>query len=348
MDVSESSADERWWRRWPPLDPAVSGDAVAGVAFVAVAVGSLSVPVTTSAAARAVVGLPLLFFVPGYALVASLFPGRRTPGDSSLDWHGLGRVGGPLVDRGFEWRERVALSFAASLAILPLLAVALSLLDAPYSLEVVLSSLAGIGVLGMLVAVVRRSALPADRRFRLPYRRWVETTDRALFHQDRRLDAVLNAALALVVLVSVAGVGFAVVTPNNGEAFTSVTLLSSGDGGDLVAGDYPGAINESGERFVLRVANDERRSVAYGVVAELQRVRSSDDGVDVVRSREVLRTSRSVAAGENWTHAHTVGPALTGEDLRLVYYVYAGEAPADPSAATATEHVYVWVDVPAN
>jgi hypothetical protein len=38
-------------------------------------------------------------------------------------------------------------------------------------------------------------------------------------------------------------------------------------------------------------------------------------------------------------------PTIRGEDLRLAYYLYAGDVPADPNAENAYRSLYLWIDV---
>ena len=40
-----------------------------------------------------------------------------------------------------------------------------------------------------------------------------------------------------------------------------------------------------------------------------------------------------------------VAPTATGEDLRLTYYLYRGDAPSDPSEGSAYRTLSLWVDV---
>lgn len=345
--MRERSPEDRRWRRAVPGLGSVPADAAAVVGFVAAADLALVAPVADGVFARALVGLPLLFFVPGYALVSALFPGCHTLGAGRRNWEVIGGEGGrsTLRDRGVDWRERVALSFGASLALQPVAAVALSLAGLGYGVDVIAAVLSAVAVLGMGVAVVRRSRLPAEQRFSVPVNRWVGgATDRV--RRQSGVDVALDVALAVVVVAAVAGVGFAALAPNNAESYTSVTLLSEGEDGELVAGGYPQTIDETGAELTLRVANSEGAETTYAVVGELQRVRSAGDSVAVLGSQRVLERSVTVAPGESRLVDHAVEPALAGADLRLVYYVYRGEAPADPSVESAHRHVHVWVDVP--
>jgi len=42
---------------------------------------------------------------------------------------------------------------------------------------------------------------------------------------------------------------------------------------------------------------------------------------------------------------HTVAPTLPGERLRLVYLLYKGDPPAEPTVENAYREVHLWVNV---
>jgi len=79
------------------------------------------------------------------------------------------------------------------------------LLGLAYTLGVLAATLSGFAVLFMIVAVARRNQLPPDRRFHLPYDRWIGAVHRGVSAESSGVDVALNVALALVVLTSLAG-----------------------------------------------------------------------------------------------------------------------------------------------
>lgn len=341
--TSKQPSDDRWWERYAVSATAIPTDATVTFGFLVVAdVLLLSMP-EAAVTIRSLAGLPLLFFLPGYALLATLFPRSPTP-DRRADG-GTARRWSPLEGHGLPWRERLALSFGASLALLPPLALLLSVLGLGYGTLAVVGGLSAVVAAGTLGGVVRRSRVPEHERFEVPARDWADAVRDGLAGGST-LDRVLAVAVALVAVVAVAGVGYGIVRPNGAEAYTSVSLLTETASGDLVAAGYPSRVDADGEELVLAVENSEGRTVTYTVVAELQRVRTSEAGVTVVERRELDRLRSTVAAGDTWTERHRVEPAMAGSNLRLVYYVYRGEAPATPDAGTAYRYVELGVDVP--
>lgn len=350
--MSRPSANEHWWERYVPSVMAkyvprgatLPLDIALVVGYLVVADIVLSTLPVGAVAVRALVGVPLLFFVPGYVLVAALFPAQKPRID-------LAEADDTAVDRPdperrhLDWRERLALSFGSSVAVLPLFGLLLSVVGVGYSTLTIVATISLVTALGLVPAVVYRLRTPPAERLELPTDRWSAVIEGGVVERDDSIAAV-NVLVAALVVVSLAGVGYAVVTPNNAESFTSVSLVTANEDGELVAAGYPATIDEGGEELTLRLENEEGTTTDYTVVAQLQQVETAGATTTVLRREEVARMDARLAPGESWTSQHTVTPAMAGEDLRLIYYVYEGEPPAQHSTETAYRHVNVWVDVP--
>ena len=92
---------------------------------------------------RVVLGLLLVLFLPGYSLIAALFPRRD-------DLDGI---------------ERIALSFGLSIAVVPLLGLALNYTSYGVRLVPILAVLSVFTVSLAVIAGVRRCWLPEEDRF---------------------------------------------------------------------------------------------------------------------------------------------------------------------------------------
>ena len=336
--MSHEAADETLVERL--TRPALPLDLFAIVGYSVAAVALLSRPGVYGTPLAVAVGIPLLFFAPGYAFVSLLFPGA-TPDDAGANWtiadarqHGL--TGG----------ERAALGFGLSVGLLPLLGIALGF--SPWTIvpETVLLSVAGVASGLALLGSIRRLRRPADRRFSLPIRAWSGDARRAV-SKGSITDTALNLGLAAALLVAVAAVGYAVAAPAPGPSYTSVSLLSQNETGALVADEYPESFTSGeGRPLVVELTNQENSRTGYSVVVELQRVRQADDGgAKVLEDRELATFTPTVADGETWRTTHEVTPTMTGENLRLVYLVYKGEPPAEPTTDNAYRRVHVWITV---
>ncbi|WP_148414159.1 DUF1616 domain-containing protein [Haloferax sp. KTX1] len=290
--------------------------------------------------AQALVGLPVLLFLPGYALLLALFPAGSAGATAE----------GPSFGR-FEWQpdlglgERFALAFGMSVALLPIVGLALLWTGVGLDAAPVIAALSAVVVVGLAVGEVRRRRLPETERFHVPIRRWWADVVRS-FDRPSRVDSLLNVALAAAVLLAVASLSYALVAPGTGESYSSLSLLTQDAGGEFVAADYPEALTV-GEQTALFVSveNVEGEATSYTLVAELQRVERANGETTVVERQALGSRTETVEDGETWRTRHGFAPTLTGEDLRLTYYLYEGDAPSEPSTDTAYRSAYVWVTV---
>ncbi|WP_232688804.1 DUF1616 domain-containing protein [Halobacterium zhouii] len=322
-----SRRDHPRWRTSLPLD-------VLTVAAIAVFVGLR--PPGAVDALHVAVGLGFVFFAPGYAVLAALFPARRHAStDGSFPASGLG------------WVERAGLSVGASVALVPLVALAMAFAGAPFTAPSVRTWLVAVVLLAGAAAVVRRYALPPEERLVVPLAAWFTSLYDETVGASNRRDAALNIALAASVLLALGSVGFAVADAEQSDPYTEVVLLSENDAGELVAANYS-TNYERGEThsYVVRVQNRRPAARSFTLVTELQRVRSTGDrSATVVESAVVSRRSVELGANETGDVDVSVTPSLVGDDLRLVTFLYEGDAPDDPSMSSASQSVFLWVDV---
>jgi len=327
-----------WWGRLP-------SDLVAVVGFVVLANVAFFLPVTDTFV-RLLVGLPILFILPGYVLVSTLYPARRgAVGGASrlLTW-----TDRPLSERALTWPERLAVSFGLSLALLPLVALGVSLVFGGFHLTTDLGVLSGLIVLGAVTATARRFQLPPDERARAPVFGWLSALHASVFDADSSLDALLNVVVVLSVLVALTSITYAVAVPQSGGGYATFSLYTRNESGGLVAGGYPTNLTQGQtQSLVVAVDNHGQQVTDYTVVAELQRVRQVNDTATVVEETPLESLTQTVAANQSWTADYGVRPQMTGRNLRLVFYLYRGDAPKNPSAETAYRTLHLWVNVTA-
>lgn len=315
-------------------------DVIVVLGYLAASAGALYV-LEVGGPSRALLGLPLVLFLPGYALVSAAFPGH-------LEESAIGderAVDGLLSGGTPGWYERLALSLAGSLAILPLFGLALPSTRWGFDPRAVLVALGGFTALGMLVAVVRRWRLPRSERFRAPIGAASTDAYRGLFAPDTRFDGALNVVLILSMIVALSAVGYALVAPQSGPATTQFELLAENESGELVASNYPEELPPgASEELVVSVTNGADEEREYTVVVETHRVEETDGSLETLEESEMTRLETSVNAGATAQIRHTADPSLTGEALRINYYLYRGDAPDDADAESADEHLWITVD----
>lgn len=298
-------------------------------------------------------GLVLLLFLPGYAAVAALFPGREP------DVERLDAEGNPVAPR-FQFRERVSiddvarvtLSIGVSAVITPIIALALNFTPWGLYAQPLVLALAGFVVTASLVAAVVRFRLPPDERFAPTLRpassplflRGTDaggTGDENKNKSEGENPGAANIVLAVGLLVAVVAIGFAMAVPKPGPQFTELYLLSENENGTLVADDYPDFTADDPTALLVGVENHEREDLNYSLIVELQRV--EPNGTEVISEERLAQSEVTVASGERELVRLDLSPTAS-PDHRLRVLLYRGDVPADPSAESAYRRVDLWLD----
>lgn len=289
---------------------------------------------------RMALGLVAVLFVPGYALVAALFP-RSKSSAGIFDWienspdSGEGTV--TVV-------ERLVLAVGLSVCVVPLIGMGIHYSPWEIRSSVFLGAIGATTVILAIVATVRRLRVPAKERFD-------PRIVGAIFDGVGRIPAVwarssLTLVLIVGLVVAAGGIGFAVVDTERGERFTEFYITTEDpETGEAVAGEYPEEIVQGDSGSVqLGITNNEREPMDYTVVVVLQS--AEEDGE--MRTVETLdRFTVTVPDGETFEETHTIRPEETGEDLRVTYLLYTGSPPEDATLGidNAYRHVHFWIDV---
>ena len=305
-------------------------------------------PVISETPLRVVLGLPFVLFIPGYALIAALFPEAGTAPVTDEDEQTTGKANGngSITNRGIDGIERVALSFGLSIAVVPLIGLILNFTPWGIRLTPIMIAVSGFTVGMTAVAASRRLALPAEDRFAVPYQTWINAGRAELFDPASRTDAALNIALVLSVLLVVGSVGYAVAVPQQGESFSEFYLLTEGDDGELVADGYPTEFQQGEpQSLVVGVGNQEHEQMDYTVVAEIQRVTIVNNETRVQDATELRRFQPTVQHNETWQRQHTVTPQMTGERLRLQYLLYRSDPGQAVNRSAAYRELHLWINV---
>ncbi|SFR67242.1 DUF1616 domain-containing protein [Halogeometricum limi] len=324
---------------------AAFADLVVAAALSAVVVGLTMVtdPSGLLEPVRIALGALFVFVLPGYALTAALFPETHEPSSQA---HTFGQPDRSTVSL----TERAVLSVGLSLVVTPLIVLALNFTEFGISQVAVLNGVFGVVLVALAVAGVRRATCPPERRFRLPLSNSATGSNGGTGASQ---SFPKTHALIAVFLVASAGLaGAALADSQNGERYTELYLLTgNGENGTLVADEYPQTLEQTQPRSLyVGVANHEGRTVEYTVVTELQRIDRVDGERRVVAETELDRFSTTLEPGDVYRQQRslTADSSVTGEDLRLIFLLYAGEPPEEPSEANAYREAHIWVNATAS
>lgn len=296
---------------------------------------SVVLPVIRETPIRIALGLVMVLFLPGYALLAALFPtaGYR-PRDDYLDRPG--RSDSRSSD-SIDGLELAILAVGTSIALVTAVGIAVEL--SPWQFDGV-TLLVGLGTVTLLLTVVaarRRLTRSPDASEPPSVKAWLPT---GLGVRPGLLDTIL----VVCVLLAVVGVGYAVMADS--DSGSELYLLTEDESGDLVAGGYPTNITRGeASSVVVGVENHGRNTVRYTVVVELQRV-TTDGGRRVVTNRsELARFSTRLAPDERDRRTVQLDPTRTGDDLRIAFALFRGVGDPDPSVDDPVTKAHLWVDV---
>jgi len=320
-------------------------DIVIAVAYLILAT-LLIVRLPPGSVLRALSSLPLLFVVPGYAVITALYP-RQPVNDPSAS----GRRSDQGSHRSISGLQRGVLSVPISVGLLSVLGVAITFLGYDLSREMLLlGTLEGITVVGLLIGVVRRARETPSERFGLS----LDTASRQFAEalaSPSLFDRLLKMTLVALVLTSVGGLAFGVVSHSPAQEYTSMTLVTENESGEYVAGGYPTELSRGEEAsLTVNIKNRERSEMQYTVVPVIQRVATDsdpeeDNGLLVIEQQQLEPIRTELADGESTYERHTFAPELTGTNLRLSYLLYVGDPPEQPTAETAYRQTHIWIDV---
>jgi uncharacterized membrane protein len=289
---------------------------------------------------RVVFGFLFVLFVPGYAILAALFPmAAEQDGPSSEE-----TTTAMLPSRGISPVERGTLSIAVSIATVIILGLGIELSPWRIRLTSVFGAIGSATLVATVVAAWRRRQLHPDRRLTVPLSAWYQTVRNRIVDPPTRADAVLNVALVLAVVFATWGIGYGTADPNEGS-LTTVSLLAEQPDGEFGVGNYRTNVS-AGEsrRLALVVTNREYESVNYAIVVQLQRIRETGNGTSVSGDQQLDRTTLTLAHNQSRRVTQSVTLQEPGT-YRLNFLVYRGSAPEDPEISNAYREVHLWLNV---
>ncbi|WP_144800001.1 DUF1616 domain-containing protein [Halorubrum depositum] len=322
-------------------------------AVTALAVILLGVP---GSILRSLFVVPLIVLYPGYAVLAAVFPERRSDVESDRMDADQALTRPTTHTAGLLFSVRLALAAALSLAIVGGIALITNFLGLGFAAPITGVGAFAVTMLFTAVAIVRRATLPRETRAGLPSLAValgslpdaVGDTRSPLSGGSRgsSISLVVHVLVVVSVLLFLSSVGFAMVETQSPDAEFTEAYLVTENGSEYDAGGYPQQLTR-GEptQTTLAIANHEHQTQRYTVVSELQRLDRTANGSRVVEKRELWRAQQSVEDGETAYLQRDVTPTMSGDSLRLVFHVYRGEAPENPTRQNAYRTVQLVVTV---
>lgn len=311
----------------PAVSKTIPKDLLVIAVWLILAVASIYIPVINETFIRVILTVPVILFIPGYVLIAALFPEKK-----SID--GI---------------ERFALSVGLSIAVVPLIGLLLNYTPFGIRLNPIVISLVLFTVIMMVITLIRRARLPQDEAFAVPFEKVKPTLKEELFPKgqgrfDKALSIILIAAILIAVVTTVCVIAF----PKDGEKFTEFYILGS----DKMADNYPEEFAVNTEQFVwIGIGNHEYRDVTYTVETLLLNAEwDTEAEASVIHaSKPHDRFEVTVPEGTTYLEEYFFTVDTTGYN-RIEFLLYEGTVPAESATAeekmdTAYRDLHLWITV---
>lgn len=283
------------------------------VAFVVVMFIFVFIPGLNQSIIRQALGLVMILFVPGYALVALIFPGRSD-------------IGG---------MERLLLSFTFSVVTLAMMGLGLNYTPWGIRLVPVFTGMAIFILACTLFANWLRHGIPEDERFLMDLTGLYHIISRpfkALGEAGKvsHLNRMVNIILLLSIILSIGTLAYAVALPKQSETFTEFYIL----GPDGRADNYPSdMVLGNGTPVIVGVTNHENTDMSYELVVSL-----NDSHNDTRLYSEQL----TLADNQTWQKKIDIVPTEAGNGMELEFFLYKSD-----DLSTPYSELHLWLDVTA-
>ncbi|KKH16887.1 DUF1616 domain-containing protein [Methanosarcina mazei] len=264
------------------------------------------IPVLNESFIRIVLGLLLVLFLPGYALVALLFPAKN----------------------GLEGVERAALSIGMSVAIVPLTGLALDNTSFGIREMPLLASLSVFIILACAGAYIRRKQLPENKAFEVSFKKSASSIVEVLGKPESSTEKTLRAFLAISLLTLAGATAYVSIFPHQHDPFTEFYILGPEGKADNYTMEY---VQGKSETVIIGIANHEHRTVNYTLDVRLEN-----------KSLALPENLKHIQLEDNKTLEEPleITPSIRGKDLELQFLLF-----NETEKEIPYEDLRLWIDV---
>jgi len=211
------------------------------ILWLAASIIAIYLPFLNTLPLRIILTLPLVLFIPGYCIIAALYPKKR-----DID----------LI-------ERIALSFGLSIAVIPLIGFGLNFTPWGIRLDPIVVALSLFTFVMILAAYYRRSLVEEDERFSFPFSEVAGAMKRELVPGGRnRVDRMLGGILSFLILTAIITTIFVFTAPKGEEGYSEFYVLDE----NRTTSNFPSVINIT-QSYPMHIGtgNHEYRNVTYTI-----------------------------------------------------------------------------------
>ena len=265
------------------------------------------VPALNGSFLRTYLGILLVLFLPGYALTGAIFPAKK-------DLEGI---------------ERAVISLGLSIAIVPIMGLVLNYTIWGIQEITILTSLSVFILLMCAIAYHRRSLLPEEEAFEVPFKDFfLRMKIEIMKKPESKIDRVFAVLLVLLIITSVVGLAHIIGNQKEREHFTEFYIL----GANKTADGYPtDLVLGKSETVIVGIVNHEYRPVDYTMEMRLenQSLRLPEDQKQI-----------SIAHNMSWIEPVTFTPPFKGNNMKLEFLLF-----NETEKQTPYRNLHLWINV---
>lgn len=251
--------------------------------WIILAIAFMITPSLNEAFIRKILIIPIVLFIPGYVLIAAIFPKKD----------------------GLEDIERLALSFGLSVAVVSLLGLLLKFIFGKGLFHLLLF-LCLSTIIIIVFAAYRREKLPPEKRFYVPFHRIQELLEEELDIPKSKTDRIITGILIFSIVLAIGLLYFVITVPKIGEKFTEFYIL----GPEGKADNYPSVLQYNYPTNILvGVVNHEYVSTNYTVRIALDK--------DILTDRLLFLDHNTT-----WENNVSFVPDKYGTDMKLEFWLF--------------------------
>ena len=254
-----------------------------------------------------VFNLAMIMFMPGYAFVLTIFPGK-----TEIDITG-----------------RALLSFALSVLATFLSALILNMASRTVNIGLLMVILTIPTIIFTLKANRDRKNIPPEVRFSIDFDKVYKRAIVQFFPaNEKSLNKGMTAILIITLTLSLGVLAYIVIAPGQGDRYTEFYLL----GPDGMADHYPvkyslGDINP----VIVGVTNNEGKDMGYDLVITLN---------DNITKTIIFSEKFTVANKKTWENTINLMPDCSGNKMDMEFLLYKND-----NMTTPYSRLYLWVNV---
>ena len=247
------------------------------------------IPALSGSFVRTALSLPLILFLPGYALIAMLFPEKT----------------------GLEWLERIALSVGLSVAVVPLIGLVLNFTSWGIKEIPLLASLSVFTLLLSGLAYVRRKRLPEDKAFGISIKASaLNLMNEVLGKPESKTERILRTFLAISFLVLIGTMSYVTLVPHEREPFTEFYILGPQKMAENYTTEY--VQGESGT-YIVGITNNEYKKMNYTMEARLE-----NKSLPLPKNLQNIRLVHNTTLEEPLV----ITPSVEGNNMKLEFLLF--------------------------